>query len=157
MATFVRLRVASCSNARRRVDVSVVVVVVVLRTCEPCDPDLLSLEVLRKRSVAALAGRDCCWRRAAEARLSATEAPREGGLEAIAGLVHSIWKCCFCYIFKLQLPAWRVCELSSPSCFIHSLSHQCGDLRVQPKQKARLAGPIEPSADLPQSRIGLGA
>ena len=81
---FVRLRVASCSRARRRVDVSVVVVT--LRTCETCDPDLLSPEVFR---VAALAGRDCCWRRAAEARLSATEAPREGGLEAIARVVHS--------------------------------------------------------------------
>ena len=80
----VRLRVASCSRARRRVDVSVVVVI--LRTCETCDPDLLSPEVFR---VAVLAGRDCCWRRAAEARLSATEAPREGGLEAIARVVHS--------------------------------------------------------------------
>jgi hypothetical protein len=80
----VRLRVASCSRARRRVDVSVVVVI--LRTCEVCDPDLLSPEVFR---VAALAGRDCCWRRAAEARRSATEAPREGGLEAIARVVHS--------------------------------------------------------------------
>lgn len=84
---FVRLRVASCSSARRRVDVSVVVVI--LRTCEACDVDLLSLEVFRRRSVAALAGRDCCWRRAAEARRSATEAPREGGLEAIARVVHS--------------------------------------------------------------------
>ena len=84
---FVRLRVASCSRARRRVDVSVVVVI--LRTCEACDVDLLSLEVFRRRSVAALAGRDCCWRRAAEARRSATEAPREGGFEAIARVVHS--------------------------------------------------------------------
>lgn len=84
----VRLRVASCSRARRRVDVSVVVVI--LRTCEVCDPDLLSPEVFR---VAALAGRDCCWRRAADARLSATEAPREGGLEAIARVVHSKKEC----------------------------------------------------------------
>jgi hypothetical protein len=85
---FVRLRVASCSNARRLVEVSVVVVVI-LRTCDACDPALLSLEVFRSRSVAALAGRDCCWRRAAEARRSATEAPREGWLEAIVCLVHS--------------------------------------------------------------------
>jgi hypothetical protein len=85
---FVRLRVASCSNARRLVEVSVVVDVI-LRTCDACDPALLSLEVFLSRSVAALAGRDCCWRRAAEARRSATEAPREGWLEAIVCLVHS--------------------------------------------------------------------
>lgn len=85
---FVRLRVASCSNARRLVDVSVVVVT--LRTCDACDPDLLSPELFRSRSVAALAGRDCCWRRAAEARRSATEAPREGGLEAIGCVGHSM-------------------------------------------------------------------
>jgi hypothetical protein len=85
---FVRLRVASCSNVRRLADISVVVVVI-LRTCDACDPVLLSPEVFRSRSVAALAGRDCCWRRAAEARRSATETPREGGLEAIARVVHS--------------------------------------------------------------------
>lgn len=88
----VRRRVASCSSTRRLVEVSVVVVVV-LRACDDCDPDLLSPEAFRSRSFAALAGRDCCWRRAAEARRSATDAPREGGLEAIVEYPHSIGVC----------------------------------------------------------------
>jgi hypothetical protein len=108
---FVRLSVASCSNARRLVEVSVVVVVI-LRTCDACDPALLSLEVFRSRSVAALAGRDCCWRRAAEARRSATEAPREGWLEAIVCLVHSrsvlLYERCCCYSAGVSGMVYRV-------------------------------------------------
>lgn len=138
-----RLRVASCSNARRLVDVSVVVVVI-LRTCEPCDPDLLSLEGFR---VAALAGRDCCWRRAAEARRSATEAPREGGLEAIARVVHSRSVLVFVLLphnptashvfpaFTLPARAWSTCSSNFP--LAHSRS-DCGD-RVRPNRKARPA------------------
>lgn len=74
--------------ARRLVEVSVVVVVI-LRACDACDPGLLSPEAFRSRSWAALAGRDCCWRKAADALLSATEAPRDGGLEAIDLTRHS--------------------------------------------------------------------
>lgn len=138
-----RLRVASCSKARRRVDVSVVVVT--LRTCEACDPDLLSPEVFR---VAVLAGRDCCWRRAAEARLSATEAPREGGLEAIARVVHSKRsvslfavrsrrKRQYCYSSSVNIfssaSCSRIAEYQLRSLITHSFV-DCGD-RVQAKQK----------------------
>lgn len=148
----VRLRVASCSRARRRVDVSVVVVI--LRTCETCDPDLLSPEVFR---VAVLAGRDCCWRRAAEARLSATEAPREGGLEAIARVVHS--KRSVLLLFAMRSPKKRqryssfvnifssafLCQNINFALITHS-PIDCGD-RVQPKQKARLALELAPNQD----------
>lgn len=111
-----RLRVASCSRTRRRVDVSVVVVT--LRVCVACEPGLLSVVEVRSRSVAALAGRDCCWRRAAEARLSATEAPRDGGLEAIAWCPHSkplvvLSECVRIAAFE-SLHAWY-CD---PTCYL---------------------------------------
>jgi len=75
----VRLITASCSSTRRRV---VSVVVDVLRVCDDCDA-LPSSVAFRNRSVAALVGRFCCWRSAAEARRSAIEAAREGGFDAI--------------------------------------------------------------------------
>jgi hypothetical protein len=125
----VRLRVASCSRTRRRVDVSVVVVT--LRVCVACEPGLLSVVEARIRSVAALAGRDCCWRRAAEARLSATEAPRDGGLEAIARCPHS----------KPLESSASVCVSPPSNDFAHGmldLFTWC-DLRgTRAKQKARI-------------------
>jgi hypothetical protein len=144
---FVRLRVASCSNARRLVEVSVVVVVI-LRTCDACDPALLSLAVLRSRSVAALAGRDCCWRRAAEARRSATEAPREGWLEAIVCLVHSRSDLLFEQYRKYPKPllayqTWYIaCELQLVQ-HQHQFTHHssnCGD-RVRQTESASCAKP----------------
>ena len=112
-----RLRVASCSRARRRVDVSVVVVT--RRVCVACEPGLLSVVEVRIRSVAALAGRDCCWRKAAEARLSATEAPREGGLEAIVWCPHSKpleSSASVCIIAFDSLHAWYGCPLLEVIC-----------------------------------------
>jgi hypothetical protein len=129
----VRLSVASCSRTRRFVDVSVVVVT--LRVCVACEPGLLFTVEARSRSVAALAGRDCCWRRAAEARLSATEAPRGGGLEAIAWYPHSkAWKSSasvLCWYHRLQITS-RMVPCLRPNSF------PSGDLRgTRAKQKAR--------------------
>ena len=83
---------ASCSNAVRLV-VSVVLVDSFL-VCEDCDADLLpSVMLFLSFEVAALVGRDCCWRRAAEARRSAIEVVREDGFEAILPFNH-YWSVC---------------------------------------------------------------